>query len=110
MSVTSNGTLSNVEQDYVHSTSSSVHGLALSPDQQILYSPDDSGNAVWTHCVNQTTGALTYVTKLSGPVTGADPRHVAVHPSGQYMYVVLEGSNELGIYEIDAARPTDPTK
>ncbi|OCL08034.1 3-carboxy-cis,cis-mucoante lactonizing enzyme [Glonium stellatum] len=103
MSVAPNGTLSNVEQDYVYSTSSGVHGLALSPDQRFLYSADDSGNAVWTHRVNQTTGALTYVAKLPGPATGADPRHVAVHPSGKYMYVVLEGSNELGIYEIDVA-------
>ena len=82
MSVTSNEILSNVEQDYIYSTSSGVHGLALSLDQQFLYSADDSGNTVWTHRINQTTGPLTYFAKLSGPVMGAVPRHVAVHPSG----------------------------
>ncbi|TVY75964.1 Carboxy-cis,cis-muconate cyclase [Lachnellula suecica] len=101
MSVDENGVLSEVIQDYSYNTSSGVHGMAFDSANDFLYSADDSGNALWTHSVDNTTGELTFVSSVAGPVTGADPRHVTVHPEGQYLYVVLEGANELAQYSID---------
>ena len=53
------------------------------------------------HKVDNVTGELTLVSSISGPVTGSDPRHVTVHPAGQYLYVVLEGANEVAQYTVD---------
>jgi carboxy-cis,cis-muconate cyclase len=102
MSVDENGVLSKVIQNYTYSSSSGVHGMALSPTGSFLYSADDAGNTLWTHSIDGTTGEVTLVSSLSGPETGSDPRHVAVHPQGAYLYVILEGANELAQYSIDS--------
>lgn len=97
------GALSAVAQNVSYTSGSSgVHGLALHPSGKYLYSADDSGNAVWTHAINNGTGLLELVSKTDAPSTGANPRHAAVHPLGGYLYVVLEESNELAQYRIDA--------
>ena len=101
MSVDDNGVLSEVVQNYTYKSTSGVHGMALNSDNTFLYSADDSANTLWTHKVDNGTGEVTLVTSISGPVTGADPRHVAVHPKGQYLYVVLEGANQVAQYAID---------
>lgn len=101
--VLENGTLSEVVQNYTYLTTSGVHGLAFSPNQTYLYSADDSANSVWTHTVDSSTGELTYVSRLAGPYTGADPRHATVHPDGQYLYVIFEGTNQLALYSLDAS-------
>jgi carboxy-cis,cis-muconate cyclase len=100
MQVSANGSIASRGQSLEYASGSGVHGLALSPDQRYLYSADDNGNAVWTHEV-KADGTLTYVGKLSAPSTGSDPRHAVVHPNGNYLYVVLEKSNQLAIYSID---------
>jgi carboxy-cis,cis-muconate cyclase len=102
MSVDENGVLSSVIQNYTYKSTSGVHGMALDSTNSFLYSADDTGNALWTHSVNNATGKVTLVSSITGPVTGADPRHVTVHPEGQYLYVILEGANELAQYTIDA--------
>ncbi|KAI9740616.1 MAG: hypothetical protein M1834_005197 [Cirrosporium novae-zelandiae] len=112
MSVSSTGALSTVIQNYTYTSTSGVHGLALSPNSKYLYSADDSGNAIWTHRVNNETGTLTFLSKLSGPTTGADPRHVATHPSGTHLYAILEGTNQLAVYSLSQSTglPTNTTK
>jgi carboxy-cis,cis-muconate cyclase len=101
LSVLSNGTLSSVAQNYTYLTNSGVHGLAFSPNAAFVYSADDGANSVWTHSVDSTTGALTYVDRVAAPKTGADPRHATVHPGGEYLYVVYEGTSELAVYAIN---------
>jgi carboxy-cis,cis-muconate cyclase len=101
MSVDENGVLSEVVQNYTYKSTSGVHGMAMNSNSSFIYSADDAANTLWTHSIDKTTGELTYVSSIDGPVTGADPRHVAVHPEGQYLYVVLEGANELAQYSID---------
>jgi carboxy-cis,cis-muconate cyclase len=103
MSVDENGVLSEVVQNYNYKSTSGVHGMALDSTNSFIYSADDTGNTLWTHSVNKTTGEVTLVDSVDGPVTGADPRHVTVHPEGQYLYVILEGANELAQYSIDNA-------
>ncbi|KAL1640068.1 hypothetical protein SLS58_007335 [Diplodia intermedia] len=103
------GALAGVAQNVSYTTGTSgVHGLALSPDGRFVYSADDSGNAVWTHSVDPTTGLLTEVESMAAPVEGANPRHAAVHPNGDYLWVVLEEANELAQYTLDkeTGKPT----
>lgn len=100
-SVDDNGALDEQIQNYTYSSSSGVHGLALNSDNTFLYSADDTANTLWTHSVDSTTGKVTLVSSISGPATGSDPRHVTVHPTGQYLYVILEGANKVAQYTID---------
>lgn len=95
MSTSSDGSLSSAIQNYSYANNSGIHGLALSPNGKYLYSADDSGNAIWTHAVNETTGKLKVLNRLPGPRDHIDPRHVTVHKSGSYLYAVLEAGNEL---------------
>lgn len=101
MSVDETGALSSVLQNYTYGSTSSVHGMAITSDNTLIYSADDAGNTIWTHSMDATTGELTEVASLAGPVAGSDPRHVAVHSTGNYIYVVLEGANELAQYTIN---------
>ncbi|KAH6653218.1 Lactonase, 7-bladed beta-propeller-domain-containing protein [Truncatella angustata] len=101
LSVDESGRLESAVQNYTYSSSSAVHGTAFSPDSKFLYSADDSGNTLWTHSIDPTTGEVAFVANLTAPSTGAHPRHVAVHPQGKYLYVILEGSSQLAQYAID---------
>jgi carboxy-cis,cis-muconate cyclase len=102
MSVNDDGTLSAVIANATYSSSSGVHGLALSSDNEFLYSADDMGNAVWVHSVNITSGEVAEVQYLAAP-TGADPRHIVVHPAGNYAYVVFEALSSIGVYSRDTS-------
>ncbi|KAH6664414.1 putative carboxy-cis,cis-muconate cyclase [Halenospora varia] len=101
MGVDSSGALSTIVQNYTYGTTSGVHGMAMNANGSVLYSADDTGNALWTHSVDGETGEVTLVSSFAGPVAGSDPRHVSVHPVGKYLYVVLEGANQLAQYSID---------
>lgn len=88
-------------QAFDYGPGSGIHGLALSPSGETIYSADDTGNAIWTHRVDSRTGEVHFVDRLAAPVPGADPRHIVVHPGGGFAYVVFEGTNRLAVYSID---------
>ncbi|KAF3025041.1 hypothetical protein E8E14_014376 [Neopestalotiopsis sp. 37M] len=100
LSVDETGKLDAAIQNYTYFSTSAVHGTAFSPDSKFLYSADDSGNTLWTHSIDATTGEVTLVANLTAPSSSAHPRHAAVHPNGQYVYVVLEGSSQIAQYSI----------
>lgn len=100
ISVDSTGSLTAVIANVTYDSSAGVHGLALSSDNDFLYSADDIGNAVWVHSVNITSGEVAKVQYLAAP-TGADPRHMTVHPQGNYAYVVFEALSAIGVYSRD---------
>lgn len=58
-----------------------VHGLDLSLDGDFVYSADDMGNAVWVHSYDSDTQTVEQIQYLAAP-SGANPRHLAVHPNG----------------------------
>ncbi|KAF2471767.1 carboxy-cis,cis-muconate cyclase [Lindgomyces ingoldianus] len=101
MSVDKNGALNQVIQNLTYLSTSGVHGMALNAENTFIYSADDSANSIWTHAVDPTSGELEFVSRLGGPSTGSDPRHVAIHPNGKYLYVLLEGSSQVALYSID---------
>ncbi|KAJ4286851.1 hypothetical protein N0V90_013104 [Kalmusia sp. IMI 367209] len=76
------------------------HGLDLSPDNKFMYSADDMGNSVWTHSYDSTTETAQNLQRLIAP-SGANPRHLAVHPNGEWVYVVYEEANSLAVYARD---------
>lgn len=102
MSVHEDGTLKDVVQEYVYRPGSAVHGTAVTPDGKYLLSADTKGNLVWTHEIDHETGTLSNVSVVSGPSEGSGPRHVTVHKSGRYAFVVLEESSEVAQYAVGA--------
>ncbi|KAF2177129.1 3-carboxy-cis,cis-mucoante lactonizing enzyme [Zopfia rhizophila CBS 207.26] len=100
ISVDATGALQRTISNLTYDSSAGVHGLDLSPDNDFVYSADDMGNAVWVHLFESTSGTAEQVQYLAAP-TGANPRHLAVHPNGQWVYVVYEELNQLAVYSRD---------
>lgn len=101
MSVDGQGRLDGVGQNYTFMPESAVHGTAFSADSKLLYSADLTGNAIWTHFIDQETGTVTWANITYAPQQTSHPRHVSVHPSGKFLYVLMEGSSTLAQYSID---------
>jgi carboxy-cis,cis-muconate cyclase len=102
MSVDQSGALDEVIQDFEYWEDSGVHGTAFNKDSTILYAADTLGNALWAQKIDVQTGKLNRTSAIiSGPSDHTDPRHIVVHTSGNALYAVMEGSNEMGWYEID---------
>ncbi|KAI0405469.1 carboxy-cis,cis-muconate cyclase [Xylaria palmicola] len=100
LSVHDNGTLRGVIQEYVYGPGSGVHGTAITPDGAFLLSADTAGNLLWTHRIDKATGILSNVSAVNAPSAGSAPRHVAVHGSGGYAYVVLQDVSAVAQYRI----------
>ncbi|CAG8948758.1 hypothetical protein HYFRA_00001879 [Hymenoscyphus fraxineus] len=109
MSVDKDGFFTGADQEFGYRPSSGIHGMALNKNNTFLYSADDTGNFVWTHSVDPSTGFVTFVDASPAPSNGShgsydtNPRHVTVHPEGKFLYVLFEGSEQLAQFEIDQA-------
>lgn len=91
------GALETSFADLSYDSTAGIHGLALSPDDNFIYSADDMGNAVWVHSYKRSTGAVEEVQYISAP-TSANPRHLAVHPNGLFVYVLYEELSEIAVF------------
>lgn len=77
-----------------------MHGVALSPNNDFIYSADDMGNAVWVHSLDSVTGTVEEVQYLAA-ANQSDPRHLTVHPNGDWVFVVYEAANSIAVYSRD---------
>jgi carboxy-cis,cis-muconate cyclase len=100
ISVDEAGTLQTTFANATYNSAAGAHGTALSPNNDFLYSADDMGNAVWVHSYDNETGAVEEVQYLAA-ATDSDPRHLAVHPNGNWVYVVYEAANSIASYSRD---------
>lgn len=94
--------LASNEQNYPYSPQTGIHGMVFDPTETYLYSADLTGNAIWTHR-KRTNGTVELVSRLPAPAPNDHPRWVAMHPSGQYLYALMEAGNRLCEYVIDPA-------
>lgn len=85
-----------------YDSAAGVHGLALSPVNDFIYSADDMGNAIWVHSYDNSSGVVEEKQKVSAP-TGANPRHLVVHPNGHFVFVLYEELSEIAVYSRDVA-------
>ncbi|KUJ20819.1 3-carboxy-cis,cis-mucoante lactonizing enzyme, partial [Mollisia scopiformis] len=92
------GTLSNVSQSWKYGSKSAIHGMTFGRN---LYSADLSGDVLWTHKVNS-NGTVEAVASYPMPEAGMHPRHIAAHPNGNYVYVVMEAGNEVVAYSVNS--------
>jgi carboxy-cis,cis-muconate cyclase len=110
ISVLKDGNLANITQTWKYGNNSAIHGLALGPNSDHLYSADYGGDAVWTHQIHRNGKAIVSCRTLA-LTNGSHPRHLAVHPNGTYLYVLMETTNILTTYslDLDTGCPTDET-
>jgi len=100
-SVDEDGTIKENIQNYEYSPESGIHGMVFDTSETYLYSADLTGNKIWTHRKDPRTGRLELAGCLQAPDPGDHPRWVALHPSGHYLYVLMEAGNRLAVYVID---------
>lgn len=110
MSVEPDGTLMDVVQNITLESTSGIHGLAIGADAEYIFSADLSANGIWVHKVNQETGALAKVSFTPAPSVNAGPRHLIVHPTGRFLYVVMEAKNEVRVYAINFGQRSSQVK
>ncbi|KAJ0359480.1 hypothetical protein COL154_008264 [Colletotrichum chrysophilum] len=101
ITVDDNGVLQEATANVTYDSAAGVHGTGMSPNNDFIYSADDMGNAVWVHSYDNTTGEVAEVQYLAA-AEGSDPRHLAVHPNGGWVYVVYEAASTIASYKRDA--------
>lgn len=89
-------------QNYAYQPGSGIHGMVFDPAEAYLYSADLSANKLWVHR-KQDDGQVVLVGSVEAPAPGDHPRWVAMHPSGQYLYALMEAGNRLCEYVLDPA-------
>jgi carboxy-cis,cis-muconate cyclase len=110
MSVDSDGTLQDVIQNITLESSSGIHGMAVDPENDIVYSADDSANGIWVHQIEEGSQNLRQLAFVKAPEDNAGPRHLIVHPSGRYLYVVMETKNEIAVYAVNSGANSQKLK
>ena len=88
-------------QNFELDPKSGIHGMVFDPTEMYLYSADLRANKIWTHKKDGQSGQLTLVGSIDAPDSGDHPRWVEMHPSGAYLYVLMEAGNRLAVYVID---------
>lgn len=87
-------------QNYEYEPNTGIHGMVFDPTETFLYSADLQANKVWTHR-KDANGQLTLVDCLEAPSPDDHPRWVEMHPSGRYLYALMEAGNRLAVYVLD---------
>ncbi|RYP10210.1 hypothetical protein DL764_000831 [Monosporascus ibericus] len=101
-SVSSTGALDQNVQNYNYQPNSGVHGMVFDPTETYLYSADLKANKLWVH-KKDASGRLELAGSVDAPNPRDHPRWVAMHPSGNYLYALMEAGNRLCEYVIDPA-------
>ena len=79
------------------------HSAQLTMDGRVVI-PDVGADKIWTFDVNTRTAALTYAAVPSWVAPpGSGPRHFAAHPSGRWVYLILEMSCTIAALDYDTA-------
>jgi len=78
--------------------------IHLSADGQFLYGTNRGENTIVVFSVDKNTGQLTEVGRTS--VNGDWPRNFAIDPSGKYLLVANQRSNNISIFSRDAEKGT----
>jgi len=100
-SVDSEGSLKDNVQNYEYCPQTAIHGMVFDPKEEYLYSADMWANRIWCHKKDAQTGKLETVGSIDAPRKGDHPRWVEMHPSGKYLYALMEAGNTLAAYTID---------
>ncbi|KAK0709432.1 hypothetical protein B0T26DRAFT_654189 [Lasiosphaeria miniovina] len=108
-SVTGSGALDRNVQNYLYQPNTGIHGMVFDPNETYLYSADLTANKLWVHrkisapAAGEEPEAVELVGSVDAPDAGDHPRWVAMHPTGNYLYALMEAGNRICEYVIDPA-------
>ncbi|KAI1839753.1 hypothetical protein JX266_014035 [Neoarthrinium moseri] len=100
MNVDDLGALSAIFGNLSYSSECGNHGMTITSDGRFVYSAADAGKAVWAHAVDANADTVTELKYIAAP-SDSDPRHLAVHPNGKFVFVVYEEACELAVLSRD---------
>jgi filamentous hemagglutinin family protein len=90
------------------STGTNPYSISIDPSSQYAYVVNSNSNSVSAFAINASTGALVPVACGSGAgcsggnfASGNFPIHVDVDPTGKFVYVVNNSSNDISAYAIN---------
>lgn len=79
-----------------------IHSTALSPDNKFLYVSDLGTDKIYVYAFNEADGTLHLPSNPEASVRpGTGPRHLALHPTGNYFYVSEELTSTVGVFSVD---------
>ena len=92
-----------------HPASVNPYAIAIVPSGRYAYTSIFGQNAVGMYEINQITGALNWLSFVntsggssSAVDSGVQPKSLAVHPSGKYVYIANYGSDNIYKYVINS--------
>jgi len=100
-SVDSSGRMKENIQNFEYCDKTAIHGMVFDPTETYLYSADMWANRIWCHKKIDDEGRVETVGYTEAPAPKDHPRWVEMHPSGNYLYALMEGGNRLCEYVID---------
>jgi 6-phosphogluconolactonase len=84
-----------------------AHSANFAADDHLLLSCDLGADAVYIYRCDDAKGKITPHRPASVHVEpGSGPRHLAIHPSARYAYVINELTNSIGVFAFDPAKGT----
>jgi 6-phosphogluconolactonase len=84
-----------------------AHSANFAADDHLLLSCDLGADAVYIYQCDDAKGKITPHRPASVHVEpGSGPRHLAIHPSARYAYVINELTNSIGVFAFDPAKGT----
>ena len=89
------------QQQKLTNVISSANGVAIDPNGRFLYVNDGSG--ICSFAINATTGLLTSKGCVS---VGGSTFALAIHPTGNYIYVANTSSNTVAVYAVNLTTGT----
>jgi 6-phosphogluconolactonase len=79
-----------------------IHAAVFSQDNKFLYVTDLGSDKIYIYGFNEADGTLQMPANAEVSVTpGAGPRHLAFHPSGNYLYLAEELTSTVGVFAVD---------
>ena len=79
-----------------------AHAAVFSQDNKFLYVTDLGTDKIYTYTFNEAEGTLQASADPEvGVSPGAGPRHLAIHPTGNYLYLSEELTSSVGVFSVD---------
>src|SRR5262245_32947122 len=80
-----------------------AHSVLVDASNQYVYSGVLAQDIILQLKLDAATGMLSPNTPEIATKPGAGPRHLAMHPSGRFLYLITETTATIGVYAVDKA-------
>ena len=82
-----------------------AHAVLFTPDGRHLFAADLGADSIFVYAVDSERGSLRLVASAK-TAPGAGPRHLTLHPNGQYLYVINELNSTVDVLRWDPTKAT----